>query len=261
MTMLYSMYAREGIIFAADSRITAHGSGERLPAQQKVVRVRRVGVSSGLIGFYGLAQARGQPMSAWLAALIGNWSGSRDPVEFAELVVERLNRETWARERKQVSGFHFGAFQKAASRVEPVFFHIVNTEGFDNTSGLHTDPSDSWRSEEQLMGRDVKNMGLPPEKIRWYLHQVQRLRGIPYWYRNGDMPVFGPVTTFLEEAASRIVRVKGYRPPTNIDGWERIARVFVVTTSQLARAYYAGLAPTIGDRARAWSVEWPRATT
>lgn len=255
--MLYSLYPREGIVFVADSRILRPGAARAEPSQPKVLRVHRVGVTAGLIGYYGLAEVRGQPMSKWLTTLIGQWPGSNDPQEFADHLVEALNREARARERKQVSGLHFGAYRRSEGRIEPVFFHIVNTHGFDETTGLHSNPGDTWRNEEQLMGRDVVNMGLPPARIRWYLGQVQRLRGMPYWYRNGDMPVFGPVTSFLEVAIAHVVRVRGYGAPHTISDWERVARVLVVTTSQLARAFYRGAVPTIGDRARALSVEWP----
>jgi hypothetical protein len=257
MTMLYSLYPREGIVFVADSRIIRPGAAKAEPPQPKVLRVRRVGVRTGLIGYYGLAQVRGQPMSKWLTTLIGQWPGSSDPQDFADLVVEGLNRDARAYERKQVSGFHFGAFRRSGGRVEPVFYHIVNTHGFDETTGLHEDPGDTWRSQEQLMGRDVVDLGLPPARIRWYLTQRQRLRGMPHWYRNGDMPVFGPVTGFLEVAIAHVVRVRGYGAPKTISEWERVARVLVVTTSQLARAFYRGAVPTIGDRVRALSVEWP----
>jgi hypothetical protein len=258
MTMLYSLYTSEGIVFAADSRIVLRGkTDERGKPRPKVIRVRRCGLSTGLIGYYGLAQVKGKPMSDWLLSLIASWPGSHEPEDFADLVVESLNREAWARERREVSGFHFGAFRRRASHVEPVFFHIVNTTGFDTTTGLHTDPVDRWQCEEQLMGRDVVNMGLPPARIRWYLKQRERASGMPHWYRNGDMPVFGPVTGFLEVAIGHIVRVKGYRAPTALTDWQRIARVLVVTTSQVARAYYKGKVPTIGDKATALAVEWP----
>jgi hypothetical protein len=255
--MLYSLYPREGIVFVADSRIIRAGAAQAEPPQPKVVRVRRVGVTTGLIGYYGLAQVRGQPMSKWLATLIGQWPGSHDPRDFAELVVDRLNRDPWARERKHASGLHFGAFRRSEGRIEPVFFHIVNTHGFDETTGLHTDPGDTWHSQEQLMGRDVVDIGLPPAGIRWYLGQRQRLTGMPHWYRNGDMPIVGPVSGFLEIAIAHVVRVRGYRAPNTLSEWERVARVLVVTTSQLARAFYRGAIPTIGGRARALSVEWP----
>jgi hypothetical protein len=83
------------------------------------------------------------------------------------------------------------------NEVEPVLFHIVNTHDFDEKNGLHAHPGDEWRCEEQLMDRDVIGRGLPPARIRWYLSQVQRLRGMPHWHRNGDMPMFGPITGFL----------------------------------------------------------------
>jgi hypothetical protein len=257
MTMLYSLYAAEGIIFASDSRIIRLGAKQAEPPQQKVRRVYKVGLSTGLIGYYGLAQVKGEAMSSWLATLIGRWPGSREPERFADLVVDRLNRDAWARERKHVSGLHFGAFRKNGDRVEPVFFHIVNTHGFDDTTGLHTDPGDEWRCEEQLMGRDVARHGWVPSRIRQHLRERQRAVGMALWYRNGDMPVFGPITGFLEVAIAHVVRRRGYGAPNTLSGWERMARALVVTTSQLARALYKGKVPTIGDRARVLSVEWP----
>ena len=107
------------------------------------------------------------------------------------------------------------------------------------------------------MGRDVARHGWSAPKIRQHLRERQRNVGMPIWYRNGDMPVFGPITGFLEVAIAHVVRVRGYGAPDTLSGWERMARVLVVTTSQLARALFKGKVPTIGDRARVLSVEWP----
>ena len=138
--MLYSLYTSEGIVFAADSRITRSGSAAHERSRPKVLRVGRVGPSTGLIGYYGLAQVKGRPMADWLASLIASWPGSRNPEDFADLLVECLNRDALPSERKEISGSHFGAFRGSAGRVEPLFFHVVNTHGFDVTTGLHTDP-------------------------------------------------------------------------------------------------------------------------
>lgn len=256
MTMLYSLYSAQGITFAADSRITRPGSDRPDPPQRKVLRVRRVGVSTGLVGYYGLAQVSGRPMASWLSTLIARWAGSREPEDFADLVVEGLNRDASARERRVVSGLHFGAFRRAEGRVEPVFFHIWNTTDFDQTTGTHLNPIDEWRCQEQLMGRDLINAGAPANQVRQYLRARQAL-GMPHWYRNGDMPVFGPITGFLEVALSHVVRVRGYGAPETLSGWERVARAMVITTSQLARAYHRGPVPSIGDKALPLSVEWP----
>lgn len=260
MTMLYSLYSSEGIIFAADSRITRPGSRGQEPPQHKVIRVSRVGVANGLIGYYGLAQIKGVPMATWLSSLIASWSGSREPEDFADFLVDRLNNEAWARERSHVSGFHFGAFRRANGHFAPMFFHIINTHGFDQMTGLHTDPGDRWRCEDHLMGRDVGRFAWNPARIRQNLRDRQRDFGMPHWYRNGDMPVFGPITGYLDVAVAHVVRVKGYGAPTSLNGWERIAHSLVVITSQLARAYYKGVRPTIGDKPRVLSIEWPRSS-
>jgi len=258
MTMLYSLYPAEGIIFAADSRITRAGATSADPSQRKVLKVSRVGPTKGLIGYYGLAQVNGQPMASWLSHLIARWPGSRDPEDFANAVVDGLNRETRARERREVSGLHFGAFRRTQGRTEPVFFHIVNTTGFEG--GVHTNPTDEWRCEEQLMGRDAPDTGWAAPKIRQHLRERQSV-GMPMWYRNGDLPVFAPVAGLLEVAASYMTRLPGYGPPKTLAGWEHFARVLVVTTVQLVRAFYYGKVPTIGDQARVVSVEWPTSAT
>jgi hypothetical protein len=107
------------------------------------------------------------------------------------------------------------------------------------------------------MGRDVARHGWAAAKIRHHLRERQRAVGMPIWYRNGDMPVFGPITGFLEVAIAHVVRGRGYGAPDTLPGWERMARVLVVSTSQLASALVKGKIPTIGDRARVLSVEWP----
>jgi hypothetical protein len=41
------------------------------------------------------------------------------------------------------------------------------------------------------------------------LRERQRDVGMAVWYRNGDMPVVGPVTGFMEVAIAHVVRVRG----------------------------------------------------
>jgi hypothetical protein len=56
---------------------------------------------------------------------------------------------------------------------------VVNTHGFDVTTGLHTNPGDTWRSQEQLMARDVVDRGLAPARIRWYSNRKRLIAKSP----------------------------------------------------------------------------------
>lgn len=257
MTMLYSLFSREGLVWAADSRITRPGSKRAEPSQRKVLRVSRVGVTDGLIGYYGLAEAGRRPMSSWLASFISAWPGSRAPEDFAVAVASGLQAVTTPAERRAVSGLHLGAFRRTIDRrVEPVFFHIRNTYDYDLSTGRHINVGPFWQ-EEQLMGRDVAALRWDPRHVRTHLGAYQREQGLPFWYRNGDIMLFGALTTALQSALMQIGRLSNYSSPTTLGAWERVARTMVITTAQIARAYNRGRIPTIGDQARVLSVPWP----
>jgi hypothetical protein len=65
MTMLYSFYSAEGIVYAADSRITRRGAGGPLPAQRKVLPIPGLGESSGVIGFLDWPRSQAQSPSSF----------------------------------------------------------------------------------------------------------------------------------------------------------------------------------------------------
>jgi hypothetical protein len=128
MTMLYSLYTAEGIVFAADSRITAQGVGQPLPPQRKVLPVPQLGFAGGVIGFFGLAQVAGQPMTDWLQRVISDWPGAADAGDFARHLAGRLAADAHARARetRRMSGFHIGTFERHEGRVVPTFLFVRN---------------------------------------------------------------------------------------------------------------------------------------
>lgn len=194
MTMLYSLYTAEGIAYAADSRVVRPPS-ERQPRQRKVLTVPRLGVAdeSGVIGWFGLAEVRRRPMDQWLRAVIDHWPGSADVGKFASHLIERL-RERTAREELDVSGFHIGAFEERDGVVVPVFYFVRNMFKL-NDDGTYGDIRNCYEPEEQLLGRDCKRLlGDPPmAEVKEALRRFQIERGLPVWYRNGDLPRFTPI--------------------------------------------------------------------
>jgi hypothetical protein len=255
--MLYSLYTSKGIVFAEDSRITRPGQTKPEPSQQKLHEVPRIGSSSGLLGYYGLAQVRGKPMSDWLAQTLNDWTGCQGdkPEEFALYLTERMEQSNrTAAEKRELSGFHFGAFWIHDGQADPIFFQITNAHAFNPSTGTYSDIRE-FHLDEQFMGRDAINWN--PDKVRSRLMEFEQANGMPWWYRNGDLLMFGTITNALQIAFREVSRLPGYGPPKCLEGWERLARTMVITTTQVARAFYQKPFPTIGDEAIVKSLPWP----
>lgn len=255
MTMLYSFYSAEGIVYAADSRITSGGAGGLLPAQRKVLPIPGLGESSGVIGYFGLAQVAGQPMDAWLRKLIAKYPAARDADSFARNLIVRVETEATPSELAEVSGFHIGTFEESDGIVVPTFTFVRNAPTFQN--GHYSNVGRFMPPEEQLLGRDL--LSVPAANVRDVLRARQRATGMPQWYRNGDVPYFGPITSLLEAALQSLVQQpkSRFRAPSSIDSWRRLARTLVASTGSLYRVYFAGITPPVGDRVVVEVVPWP----
>jgi hypothetical protein len=250
--MLASLYSAEGVVFAADSQVTEPGTTwKALPAQQKVFRVRGVGTGDGLVGFFGLAQVRGEPMTQWLRSQFRAWRGG-SAQSLADFLAEVLRRDLSPHESGVVSGFHIGAFEKREGIAVPVFVFLRNTHSFQD--GVHGSIGD-FHQDEQFLGHYAR--GIPLSKLRAAIRDHQRSEGLPFWLRNGDLTFFAPVWDGIQSAAKTIVSSPDYRTPTTLVEWERFARTLIVTTSQLYRVLWSGGAPLIGNRPRVASLPWP----
>lgn len=256
MTMLFSFYTAEGIVFGSDSQITrpSPSGNDRGDPQTKVLDVPRLGIAGGgVIGFYGLAQVNGAPMDDWLRAQIGAWASSATVGDFVEHIRSAIERDATTPERRTVSGFHVGGFERREGVVVPVFWFLRNTHDFDENMGLHSNVK-HYHADEQLLKHYMAGMSVAD--VRRELRSRQQ-RGLPFWLRNGDLPFFAAVWNGIEEALNGIVKRPGFRTPTTIDGWETIARTFVRTTSDVYRSLCTAGAPTIGGKPIVCSVVWP----
>lgn len=249
--MLASLYAAEGIVFAADSQITGSPDRAALPPQRKVLRVRGVGVGDGLIGYFGLAQVNGGPMTQWLRREARKWQGG-SAESLADYLAGRLSSDLTSRERKEASRFHIGAFERRGEYILPVFVFLRNSHSLVN--GIHGNVG-KFHRDEQLLGDYWKHVSA--SDLRRALSQHQRKAGLPFWLRNGDLRFFGPVWDGVQQAAQLIVAQPGYQTPSMLSDWERFARTLIITTSQLYRVLYQSGAPLIGNKVVVESLPWP----
>jgi hypothetical protein len=208
VTLLVSLYTSRGIVFAADSQITAEaqpGSGtQRLEPQAKLQRVRRVGIAraGGVIGYFGLAEMNRRPMDEWLRERIDHFSGSRTVEDFAVFIRDELRAAATTRERHVVSGFHIGGFEERGGVAVPVFHFLRNTTEFDETTGVHSNFVDYW-TEEHFPKHYAR--GVVPTAIRSALRDHELRERFPFWLRNGDLGIAGRTWHGLQEAVVGLV--------------------------------------------------------
>jgi hypothetical protein len=169
VTLLVSLYSSEGIVFAADSQVTActPAGTDRLEPQRKVLSVKGLGVArqGGVVAYFGLAEMQGRPMDAWLRERIDRIGGFEEVSDFAASLRDELNAAARARERKVVSGLHVGGFERRDGVPVPVFAFVRNTADFDATTGRHSNLR-GYECTEDFPARDAgwRRAARPPAR-------------------------------------------------------------------------------------------------
>ena len=265
MTILFSVYTDDGIIFAADSQITMPGARTtRQPPQEKILPVPGLGTHShgGLIGFHGVAEVgpRLTPMMAWLNGQVANLQPTPTARPFAEALAAALNADSTltAEQRKVPTGLHIGAFEERGGVSVPVFYYVWNYERMSEGYYLGLR---AFRAEEQLLERDLA--GVAAGDVRAWLRFFPWSLGYPKWYRNGDVPFLGPITGYLMESMAHIVqqqranRLSDYRLPSGLREWSGYTETLVSTTIQLCGLLYRRGDPRIGGDVSIRPLAWP----
>jgi hypothetical protein len=219
VTLLVSLYTSRGIVFAAYSQVISEaqpGHTTRLDPQEKVLPVKRIGVArvGGVVGFFGLAEMRGEPIETWLRERIDRFGGSRTVEEFAVYLRDELRAAVRKREREVVSGFHIGGFEMRDEVVIPVFHFLRNTTRFDPATGMHSNLVDYWTEEHfpTYYAPDV-----PSAELRWGLRDHETRTAFPFWLRNGDLAIAGRTWHGLQEAAIGMAALPRFGTVTDLE--------------------------------------------
>src|SRR6266851_3710394 len=245
MTILYSLYTGEGIVFAADRLITkaaAQGTREFVSTNDpKVFRAPGVGAHNqgALISYFGQAYVGSQPMAVWLRNKIVGYPGSPTLQNFAQHVTDSFRAEAGPVQRKQMLGFHMGGYELHGNQRKPVFYFARNAEINEVTGGyslLHQDAS--FDIDEQFL---VNCGPASSQQIRSMLRSAAKNNlGIPAWYRNGDVRAFANVTGALEAGIRGLVtQMPGYKVPNSLQKWAALAGLFISAPSATAQIYFS----------------------
>ena len=144
LTEIHPSAERPFIIFAADGRITRNGQASG--RAQKILPLTNLPAA---IGYFGLAEVRGEPMFQWLH----NWAAGFRPSTLGECaygLAKQLNSSIPAAIRKKyISGFHIAGF---ADSGNPEFWFVRNVD--DDRETL----LDDFEAREDFKRRDVTKL-------------------------------------------------------------------------------------------------------
>lgn len=262
MTLLVSLYTSQGIVFAADSAITRDGRRgiERLPKQEKFLKTSRVGVSGGLVGYFGLAEVGAEPMSVWLRRVLDRWNGSLSVGDLGNYLCDALNEAVPDAHRHGVpSGFHIGAFETRAGSPVPVFRYVWNYRDLDEETGVYSGFSD-YQSDEHFPRGQAAFADLSPARMRQGLRAWETTEGVPFWFRNGELAFSAQAWHGLTWAIRQVVRNqshRGFALPDDLARWEQLADSLVRTNGRLFAMLKQEGPPTIEGPYRKASIPWP----
>jgi hypothetical protein len=260
-----TLYTARGVVFAADSSITVKRGSRpaRLPKQEKFLRTKRVGISGGVVGYFGLAQVRDEPMDKWLRRRLDRFPGSPRVAELGDHLRDELNRAVPHQHRtNNPSGFHIGAFERRQRYPVPVLQYVSNIQNLDERTGvysgfveyssaehfpIHPNPNSQWRD-------------VAPSEMRTELRKWERTRGLPIWFRNGQLAFSARAWQGLTWAIADItqnLRGAGFRLPDDLRRWEQLADALVRTNGHLYALLNTSGAATIEGPYRKTSIAWP----
>lgn len=262
MTLLVTLYTSRGIVFAADSSITKDPGGgrERAPKQKKFLRTTSLGISGGVVGYWGLACVGNEPMNKWLQAALDRWPGSAKASDLGEHLREELNASVPNEHKEQVpSGFHIGTFEKRDGVAVPVFQYLWNYSDHDVQSGAYSGFGD-YRTEEHFPSNHDDWKDVAPKDIRNGLREWERTQGIPFWFRNGQLLFSSRAWHGLTWAINDVIAnlgSHGFRLPNDLEKWEQLADTLVRTNGRLFALLNAKGAPAIEGPYPKTSIAWP----
>lgn len=258
MTLLVTLYTSRGIVFAADSAITR--GCERLPKREKFLRTKRLGVSGGVVGYFGLACVGHQPMDKWLRALLDAWPGSPRASDLGEHLRDELNaRVPRAHRQKVASGFHIGTFEQREGVAVPVFQYVWNYDHLDVQTGDYAGFG-KYRTDEHFPRNHRDWNTVAPRSMRTRLRQWERTQGMPFWFRNGQLAFSSRAWEGLRLAISDVavnLGSLGFALPDDLGRWEQLADALVRTNGRLFALLSTEGVPAIEGPYRKTSIAWP----
>jgi hypothetical protein len=263
MTLLVNFYTSKGIVFAADRAITVRTPRglerwEKGSKQRKIHKVAQLGLTGGVIGFFGLAIVGTEPMDTWLRRTLNAWPGSRTVAELGVYLRDELNRCVDPGQREtNASGFHIGAFESRSGAPMPVMQYVSNINQL--TDGRYSDFR-AYVTDEHFPQHPSGPEAPPhaPAELREILRVYAKEHAMPMWFRNGDLPFAARTWEGVEAAVRSIISTEpGFTVPDTLEHWGALARAVLRLAADLYPVLVSNGAPSIEGPFDVVHIPWP----
>ena len=263
MSILLSLYTKDGIVFAADKNLTLRqiDTGKQTILEGDLTKVLMWPNRRAVVGFVGLAQLEDLKTDEWLRIFIAETRNFNSLEATASLLGERLNsvvgtiRGSVAEYRLMI---HLGGFESIDNIPTPVMYTITNIPELDGKGGYasatrHFDIVEVFRPAYESWPDPSEY----PSEIRERLEEMEN-RDHFLWFNNGDMyPAFNIFKAAMY-AALRIVKRDYAKTETwTLFDWQAWAKMCI----ELHGLYYRHNLPAdkrvVGGGVDIGIIPWP----
>jgi len=262
MSILLSVYFREGIVFAADKNATlTFADGTRDVEVGKFTKVLAWPYRRAAVGWCGLGSLGGLPTDDWLRVFIAQHRDFDDLDQLAANLVRAIqvdfDREYATDPPPADAGLiiHLGGFKAVGEQVVPAMYHIYNVDMEGGTYGpaarLFVQSEDVKAQFDEWGPEDY------PARVQERLGEMLDERDHILWFNNGAMfPIFNILKGHLWSALSDLRRLTSQ--PASLDDLQAYCRMAVSLYGSWFEEHSLPHQRAVGGGVDAVSIPWPR---
>jgi hypothetical protein len=166
MSFIITMYVREGIVMAADSRLTLNTRQVQGPGQVATVPVPhsdsnyKLFLAPGNIGIstFGAADIQGVPIAGFIETFMNNFlTGSNTPVDAVPQLMLNYIRQFQPVPDTQ---FHIAGYKFINGQIDQHLWHVHVTNNTINRLNVPGQQGCNWGGEVDVFTRLIQNVGL-----------------------------------------------------------------------------------------------------
>ena len=263
MSILLSLYTKDGIVFAADRNLTLSEAGVQVVVEGYKTKVLMWPNHRAIVGFVGLAELEHLEMDEWLRIFIAETRNFTTLTDVANLLIQRLN-EAYSRLHvptpKPPLIIHLGGFE-AISNVQTPMLHVVtNVPGLTDEGGYQP-TREQFEASEQVRPQ-FESWPSPnkyPKEVRQRLAEMEE-RDHFLWFNNGDKyAAFNVLKGALYAALAYVHHNLESSAPTtrSLFDWQAYAKIAVELHGLYYRHTLPGDQRYVGGGVDMCSIPWP----
>jgi hypothetical protein len=258
MSILLSLYVKDGIVFAADKNLTLSDlkSGQQTVLEGDLTKVLLWPNRKAVIGFVGHAELEDLSMDDWLRLFIAETRDFQHLRDVADLLCEKFQAKVpKSRPRLLV---HLGGFELVDGIQTPMLYLITNVidlapkETYQGTSSKFN-VTENFKPEFE----GYENPSKYPDEVRKRFAEMEE-RDHFQWFNNGTRyAAFNALKGGLFAALSAIRQIDNPNSPYTLSDWIIYAKMAVELHGSYFRNAYVPDKRVVGGGAEVCYIPWP----